>query len=343
MMAPKSLSLLSNKIGKNLDLVQGAGGNTSFKDNEILWVKASGFWLSEADKKNIFVPVRYKEIIKRLNNNELDPISPEVIDFEGSKLKPSIETSLHALMPHKYVVHTHSVNALANIVLNDGHFKISRFLEGLKWEWVKYVRPGLPLTLEVQKAIQSNPDIIILANHGVVFGANSLKKINALIYDFEKRINTIKRKVKIQVEPLVIESFDMFSEYKFVNHPLVQSLAFDDKSISIISSGSLYPDHVVFLGAGPICVLTIVEFKEFVEKFNTTTNANIIKVIVVKKLGVFLQSSLKNGSEEMLHCLANVLLRVGNIKNLRFLTLDEESELLGWDAEKYRQNINLSV
>ena len=50
----------------------------------------------------------------------LDPVSSEVIDFEDNKLKPSIETSLHALMPHKYVVHTHSVNAIANIVEKDG-------------------------------------------------------------------------------------------------------------------------------------------------------------------------------------------------------------------------------
>ena len=51
----KKLSNLSENLGKNLDFIQGAGGNTSVKINETLWIKASGCWLSDANQKNIFV------------------------------------------------------------------------------------------------------------------------------------------------------------------------------------------------------------------------------------------------------------------------------------------------
>lgn len=47
----EDLRKFSSIIGNNLELIQGAGGNTSLKENNILWIKASGCWLSDAKKK----------------------------------------------------------------------------------------------------------------------------------------------------------------------------------------------------------------------------------------------------------------------------------------------------
>ena len=58
----KDLKELSVFLGNNLDWIQGAGGNTSVKDNGILWVKASGYWLSDAQKNNIFTPLNRKAV-----------------------------------------------------------------------------------------------------------------------------------------------------------------------------------------------------------------------------------------------------------------------------------------
>ena len=76
----KKLSNVSEYLGKNLDLIQGAGGNTSVKINDVLWVKASGYWLSDANQMNIFVPVNYKGIIDRLNKGSTYPVTAEVIN-----------------------------------------------------------------------------------------------------------------------------------------------------------------------------------------------------------------------------------------------------------------------
>ena len=47
------LAVISKHIGTNLDLVQGAGGNTSVKQDDVLWIKASGCWLKDAGSRDI--------------------------------------------------------------------------------------------------------------------------------------------------------------------------------------------------------------------------------------------------------------------------------------------------
>ena len=63
------ISKLSAKIGKDLSLIQGGGGNTSIKEEDSMWVKASGKWLSDAETENIFVSVNYIAIRKHNNKN----------------------------------------------------------------------------------------------------------------------------------------------------------------------------------------------------------------------------------------------------------------------------------
>ena len=64
----RKLSNLSQDIGNDLNLIQGAGGNTSVKINDALWVKASGCWLRDALRKEIFIPVIQKHDKDRLLN-----------------------------------------------------------------------------------------------------------------------------------------------------------------------------------------------------------------------------------------------------------------------------------
>jgi rhamnose utilization protein RhaD (predicted bifunctional aldolase and dehydrogenase) len=318
-------------------LVQGAGGNTSFKDNDILWVKASGCWLRDAGEKNIFVPVNYSGILNRLNNNEKDPVTPEVLDIgrEYNKLRPSIETSLHALMPHRYVIHTHSVNILANVITKDGKDKLSKMLKGLRWAWVPYVRPGLPLTLAVKHAAKSQPDILILENHGIVLGSDSVDEIKRLINDIETRVKKERRVCEVSPIFNIAELLE-FSEYELLDDLLVQSVAFDSTVLSIVKNGINYPDHVVFLGVEPLCILNTQEFDKYLKESNDNKD-----VIIVKDLGVFTLNNLSEGSKAMLNCLANVLLRIDPEEEIKYLTSDEIMELVNWDAEQYRQKVQL--
>ena len=90
----------TQELGENFNFSQGAGGNTSYKINESMFIKASGFKLKKANLENIFVEVNYKKIIENLNNLSIDPL------YESYKkdqtFKPSIETTMHAILPQKY-------------------------------------------------------------------------------------------------------------------------------------------------------------------------------------------------------------------------------------------------
>src|SRR5450830_1321794 len=101
------------RIGNDPLLVQGAGGNFSWKDDGLLWVKASGTWLAQAMENDIFVPVDLTHLRLEIGRGNFS-VTPNVIG--PSNLKPSIETLLHALMPHKVVAHLHAIEILAYLV-----------------------------------------------------------------------------------------------------------------------------------------------------------------------------------------------------------------------------------
>ncbi|MFZ2753134.1 MAG: class II aldolase/adducin family protein, partial [Lysobacteraceae bacterium] len=99
--APEELVRVSAKIGGNAHLVQGGGGNTSFKRDDDFWVKASGTWLAEAETRDIFVRLSLAAVRKTMSGADIEAGIAALGPAGG--LRPSIETSLHALLPHTAV------------------------------------------------------------------------------------------------------------------------------------------------------------------------------------------------------------------------------------------------
>ena len=66
------------EIGHDRLLVQAAGGNASWKEGGTLWVKASGTWLAEAQKKDIFLPVDLEHLTDGMARGDYD-LAPKVI------------------------------------------------------------------------------------------------------------------------------------------------------------------------------------------------------------------------------------------------------------------------
>ena len=328
----KEISELSSKIGKNLDLIQGAGGNTSKKIDDILWVKASGCWLSDALEENIFVPVRYKNILMNIDNKESDPVSSEVINYDEIKnLRPSIETTLHAVMPYKYVVHTHSINSIVNTVTKENLALLSEKLDNLNWSLVQYIKPGLPLTKQVQTVLKPGIDVILMANHGVVIGSDSIKELEEKIVDLESRLKMPLRKTRKQPKLKELQNLVKGTDYSIPSEDIVHSLALDESAIDAISIRSLYPDHVVFLGPGPMKIYTIGQASKALEKKKDNP-----EVLIIENYGVIAHKSRNPNTDLMLYCLASTLLRINPNEEIIFLTKKDEADLLGWDAEDYR-------
>tara|TARA_B110000014_G_C20118436_1_gene591602 strand:- start:1072 stop:2100 length:1029 start_codon:yes stop_codon:yes gene_type:complete len=328
----KEISELSSKIGNDLDLIQGAGGNTSEKKDNILWVKASGCWLSDALEENIFVPVRYKNILMNIDNKKSDPVSSEVVNYDEIKnLRPSIETTLHAVMPYKYVVHTHSINSIVNTITKENLALLSEKLDNLNWSLVQYAKPGLPLAKQVKAALKPGIGVILMANHGVVIGSDSIQELEEKIVDLENRLKMPLRKIRKQPKLKELQNLVKDTDYSIPNEDIVHSLALDESAINAISVRSLYPDHLVFLGPGPMNIYTIGQASKALEKKKDNP-----EVLIIENYGVIAHKSRNLNTDLMLYCLASTLLRINPNEEIIFLTKKDEADLLGWDAEDYR-------
>ncbi len=125
--------------------MQAAGGNTSLKSDGVMWIKASGTWLKDALARDIFVAVDHAALMHALARN--DPACETCSDFvrsdlNASGLRPSIETTVHALMPQRVVVHVHCVNTIAWAIRSDAAERLSERLSGFNWAFIPYARPG---------------------------------------------------------------------------------------------------------------------------------------------------------------------------------------------------------
>src|SRR5665213_2568130 len=119
---------LTQRVGSNPLLAQASTGNTSIKLDGVLWIKASGRWLADV----------HRECLQR----DLDPAER----YPGA----SLETAMHAMLPHAVVLHVHCVNTIAWAVRSDARAQLQERLDGLRWRWIPYVESGLPLALAVR-------------------------------------------------------------------------------------------------------------------------------------------------------------------------------------------------
>tara|TARA_B100000686_G_scaffold339186_1_gene412803 strand:- start:824 stop:1348 length:525 start_codon:yes stop_codon:yes gene_type:complete len=150
------LRAISHRLGSDITLIQGAGGNTSVKDGHVLWVKASGKWLVNAESQDIMVPVDLPVVQNILKAGGSDFNEATLTGI----LRPSIETSLHCQMNQHVVIHVHSVNAIAWNVQLGAKKRLQKLLSGIDWRYIPYAQPGAPLTSQIARAY-SNQRIIL--------------------------------------------------------------------------------------------------------------------------------------------------------------------------------------
>ena len=324
---------LSARLGRDSGMIQASGGNTSIKEGGRLWIKASGKVLAAARSEEIFVALDLDAVRGAIRDGAEDPVSAHVIGDPG--LRPSIETSLHALMPHRYVFHVHSVDVLAWAVREDGEEAVSERMKGLRWGWVPYARPGVPLTRAVASVAAEKPDFLVLGNHGLVVGGDTCAEI-------EQRIETAVGRLRAAARPYqagpkeILDAWIGSGAFRLPADDRVHALGRDGDILEMARRGVLYPDHVVFLGpvlpvADPAADVEV-ETARYVERFGNEPPA-----VVVAGVGVLLAGASRFGVEEMLLCLVDVLARVAPGTGLRYLADTEIAELLNWDAEKYRR------
>lgn len=187
----------SRLLGRESALVLHGGGNTSVKirqsdlfgrDEDILYVKGSGRDLDSIDASG-FAPLRMTPLLQlatlpALSDTRMaNELRCALIDAGAPN--PSVETILHALIPHKYVDHTHADAVLTITHTADGAARV-RDMYGDSVAILPYVMPGFLLARQVYEALPTL-DIehisgIVLLNHGIfTFGATARESYDRMI------------------------------------------------------------------------------------------------------------------------------------------------------------------
>ena len=323
----------STLIGENINFVQGAGGNTSYKEGDNLYIKASGHKLKDSNKKNIFVEVNISKTLNQLN--KANPIKGA---WDESKfLRPSIETTMHMIMPQKYVFHIHCLNTISWVVQKNFEKRFIDLFSDQNFQVIKYVKPGINLTKEIKKQINHNnfPEILFLSNHGLVIGSNTLSEV---LYKTNLVSDRLKAQInnKSKADLFKLKKICKNTPYKPSRFNAAHNIAFDPRYIDIAISGSMYPDHVVFLGTKTLTA----ESNEEILKISKANYLMKLPLIIVPNCGIIIPRDTSHEAEEMVLALSLIIEKIPKDRVINYLTNEEEAELVNWKEEHYRMKLN---
>ncbi|NLS07146.1 class II aldolase [Rhizobium sp. P32RR-XVIII] len=334
---------LSAMLGRDILKTQGAGGNTSLKGGTEMWVKASGKWLAHATEQDIMVPVHVADLVTALRNN--DPRAEKGLEFviktlNTSGLRPSIETSFHAALPNAVVAHYHCVNTIALSVLEQRDELLKQKLDetGMIWATVPYRRPGTPLAREVDLAAATSPDVMVLYNHGIIVTGETVEEVADRIERVTSALTMSARQVP-DASLGVLQRLSQESGYSPAADLASHQLALSPENIRLAISGSMYPDHVIFLGTKIGLLEADQSLPAYIESF-ANAGETAPKMIIVPGCGVLLSNELTAGGQVMARCLAEVVARIPDNAEVVYLTEADEYELTNWEAEQYRQALD---
>lgn len=335
---------LSSLIGNDILKTQGAGGNTSLKVDGMMWVKASGTWLAHAEERDIMVPVLVAPLVDALRSG--DPRAEKSTDFvvnclNTSSLRPSIETSFHAALLSPVVAHYHCVNTIALAVLERREELLAERMAkvpDLTWEVIPYRRPGTPLAREIEKVADRMPDVLILFNHGIIVTGDTTENVASKISRISAAFATEPRHPGVP-DIAGLSAIAMNSGFHPATDIESHKTALSPVTMGYALGGSLYPDHVIFLGTelgivapGNSVVAVLNEYNE--------RNQPAPKMLLVPGKGILLSKELTQGGEVMARCLAEVASRIPEGEKIAYLSEDDEYQLTHWEAEQYRQTLD---
>src|SRR5580700_8218180 len=202
----------SRLLGGDPRLVLHGGGNTSVKtvlpdllvdSAEVLCVKGSGWDMANIEPAGLpavrLAPIRKlrerdaltdEDMVNIQRANLLDPGAPN----------PSVETLLHAFLPHKFIDHTHATAVLSLADQSDAAERCAE-LYGPRVGVVPYIMPGFLLAKKAAEVLEADPEVegLVLVKHGVFsFGETAreaYERMIAIVSLAEERLRDGRRNV----------------------------------------------------------------------------------------------------------------------------------------------------
>ena len=218
----------SRRYGSNPELVLAGGGNTSMKENGVLYVKGSGCSLSTIRSVD-FVAMNLDKLLticgKQYPTEDKEREAMFLADVSAAKLpgeerkRPSVEALLHALFPQRYVLHLHPALINGLTCGADGRRIAAELFPGVIW--VNACRPGYTLAKRLADKIGPGTDTVLLQNHGVFFASDTPAGLAKLL---DGMISALKAELPGDL-PGELEDVDLSKPFT--------------------------PDHIVYCGVGP--------------------------------------------------------------------------------------------
>ena len=367
------LVAVSQFYGQQKDYTLGGGGNTSYKDQDKLYVKASGHSLASITEKGFAVVDRAKlrdmrrksysqdtqlreyEVKEDLLKARIDPISD---------LRPSVETLLHDSIEFAYVVHTHPHMVNGLLCAKDAA-KITKEMFGDKAIFVPYADPGIVLSRTVLEYLEdyrkdhvSDPHYIFLQNHGVFVNADTVEKIQILYQQLrELLLDHIKKDIRIShrdISAPAKNNTDALREYlteeKYLAlrfNSLVQHFTRDNISIKRIEKPFI-PDQIVYCKAYPLIIPfradTTLKGGDFDTLFNKYWHQHGYepKIILFQEGPMAGIEEDQNAAELVLDIFEDAM-KISFYSNYfggpNFMSEKDITFIENWEAENYRRKI----
>lgn len=359
---------VSRRYGSDARYVLLGGGNTSYKIDDVMYVKASGHAMSTIGNEG-FVAMslsKLRAIWDKTYPKQVDEREKVVLQdmmdsrCEGESARPSVEALLHSLIPFTYMVHLHPAMVNGLTCSQSGKESSERlFPEAM---WIPLVNPGYILAKTVRDAQEAYvkrhgaaPAVIFLQNHGVFVGADTIEAIDQL-YDhiMEKLNHSVVRKpnfseVKVDNERVLMVQKAMRSyfggkkEYPIIANRELNNRLVDEKTFASIAS-AYTPDHIVYSGFMPLWIDDAV-FNEadpvqaIVDRINAyeSTNGVPAKIVAVQGTAAF---AMNEAAMELFTDTIKVAVFTESFGGPRFMDTDQINFIRNWEVESYRAKMN---
>lgn len=370
----KDLIQISHFYGKNRDFVLRGGGNTSVKDEQKLYVKASGSDLAEIDESGFICLNRgaLRKILKKTYNE--DPVIREEevkTDLLKSRediskdQRPSSETLIHELLPYRFVVHLHPW--FINSLLCSKEARVKTFeIFGDSVLFLPYAEPGYMLAKIIENKFNKHakkkapiPEIILVENHGVFVGADTTAEIKQL---YDNLNNKLKQHIKFPLEvksvrfdPVITEilpairmilSKESLKVIRIRNNSLVKEFYQSTDLFSKIEHAFI-PDQIVYCKTKALFLKKKGNLKEMIDGYKNSVdrfnkgNGYLPRVVLIKDLGLIGVGEDSRQVDTILDIFEDAMRIAWYSRNFGGpspMKPDQAEFIENWELEKYRKN-----
>jgi rhamnose utilization protein RhaD (predicted bifunctional aldolase and dehydrogenase) len=363
---------VSRFYGGNKAFVIAGGGNTSYKDQNYIWIKASGIALETIDE-NGFVCLsraKLKAVSTKTYSQDSAQREAEVksdlagaIVSEGNN-RPSVETSMHEVIDYPFVVHTHPTKVNAVMCAKNAE-SVCREMFGDQSLFIPYTDPGYVLFKKVESEIGlfaakfgKSPQIIFLENHGVFVAAGSTAEIE-LIYD------SIIEKIDGRISNTLPEDAPMPFSSPLIDRVKELNPGFENMTALGIKSGLIHhfvkdgnsflkadtaftPDDIVYCKAHYLFLAACGSEQEQLDSAKTKVAefldvyGYLPKVIAVEGKGVIAVEDNLKSALNVLEVFTNILkisFLSENFGGPQFMTKAQIEFIDNWEVENYRRKM----